>query len=122
MTVAECDDSLAGVDPDAHPERERRICRVQLVDRLEDAQSAPDGPLGVVLVRGRGAPDANDRVADELPDGSAESLDLPPELCVIRAETRENVLRIRSLRCGREADEVAKENADDLALLLGLRL
>ena len=42
--------------------------RAHGVDELE---RRADRPLGVVLVRGRRAPDGHDRVADELLDGAA---------------------------------------------------
>ena len=43
----------------------------EAADRVDELERGPDGPLGVVLARGRRAPDGHDRVADELLDGAA---------------------------------------------------
>ena len=72
----EGDDGLAGGDGRPHGELELFLL-VQLVDRVEDAESRADGALGVVLVRDRRAEDRHHRVADELLDRAAEALDLP---------------------------------------------
>ena len=108
---AEGDDRLAGVDADPHLERERRVCRVQLGDRLEDAEAGPDGTLGVVLVGDRRAEDGHHRVADELLDGAPEALDLLAQARVVGADAGTDVFGVGLLRGGREADEVAEQDA-----------
>ena len=49
--------------------------RAQAADRVDQLEGGPDGPLGVVLVGGRRAPDGHHRVADELLDRAAVALD-----------------------------------------------
>ena len=88
------------------------------LERLEDAQAGADGALGVVLVHGGHAEDADHGVADELLDGAAVGLD---HLAWRRREyspsTRVDVLGVGGLAHRREGDEVAEEGGDDLALL-----
>ena len=105
---ADGDDRLARVDPDAHLERERRVLRVQLGHRLQDAKAGPDGALRVVLVRDRRAEDGHHRVADELLHGAPVALDLLAEAREVRADAGADVLGVGLLRGGSEADEVAE--------------
>ena len=67
---AERDGGLAGQHPGAclDPGPETR-------DARRPARAPRDGPLGIVLVRHRRAPDRHDRVADELLDGAAIAAD-----------------------------------------------
>ena len=113
------DDGLAGVDADPHLEGERSVLVVQVLDRLEDAECGANGALGVVLVRDRRAEDGHHRVADELLDGAAVALDLLPQASVVGTDPRADVLRVGRIRGRREADEVAEQHRDDLALLVG---
>ena len=94
---------------------------VQLLDRLQDAEAGPDGPFGVVLVCHGRAEDGHDRVADELLDRAAVALDLLPQASVVGADAGADVLGVSRFRGGGEADEVAEEHGDDLALLLHRR-
>jgi hypothetical protein len=112
---------LARVDSDPHLERERGVCRVQLLDRLEQAKTGPHRPLGVVLVRDRRAEHRHHGVADELLDRAAEPLELLPQPPVIRPDPRPHVLGIDSVRSRREADQVAEQDGDDFPLLPGRR-
>ena len=80
---AELDDRLAAVDPDPHAQVEVGLCRIQIVDRLEHAQTGPNRPFGIVLVRHRGAEHRHHGVADELLDRAAEALDFRPNPGVI---------------------------------------
>ena len=91
---------------------------VQLLDCLQDAQAGADGALRVVLVRDRGAEDGHDRVADELLDRASVALDLLPQPGVVGADAGADVLGVGRFGGGGEADEVAEEDGDDLALLL----
>src|SRR4029453_9750960 len=70
------------------------------------------------LVGRRRAEDGHDGVPDELLDGAAIALDLLPQASVVGADAGADVLGISRFRSSREADEVAKEDGDDLALLL----
>ena len=80
------------------------------------ARHGADRALGVVLVRGRRAEERHHRVADELLDGAAVALELGADALVVRAEERLDVLGVELLGPLREADEVAEDDRDDLAL------
>ena len=67
-------------------------------------------------MRGRRAEQRHHRVADELLDGAAMALELGADALVVRAEERLDVLGIHRLGPGGEADEVAEDDRDDLAL------
>ena len=81
-------------------------------DGRDELEAGPHGPLGVVLLRDRGAPDRHDGVADELLDDAAVAADdRPGELEVAREELAD-LLGVALLREGREADEVAEQHRD----------
>ena len=105
---ADGDDRLARVDPDANLERERRVLRVQVGHRLQDAEAGPDGSLGVVLVGDGRAEDGHHRVADELLHGPPVALDLLAEAREVGADAGADVLGVGLFRGGSEADEVAE--------------
>jgi len=114
---------LPGVHADAHGQVQAWALLVQLGHGIEDAQGGTDAAFGVVLVRDRRAEDGHDGVADELLDRAAEALDLPAQSRVVRVQKVAHVLRVGALGTRGEADEVAEEDRDDLALLhLGRRL
>ena len=105
----ELNKGLAGRDPHAELET--------LLDReVADRERCAHGPLGVVLVRDGRAEQRHHRVADELLDRAAVALELGSNARVVRPEDRLHVLRVHRLRLRREADEVAEEDRDDLAL------
>ena len=106
---------LAGRDPDAHLEL------ALLGERLSDGERSANGSLGIVLVCDRRAEDRHDRVADELLDRPAEALELGAHARVVGLEQAPHVLGIHALGPRREADEVAEEARDDLALLARAR-
>ena len=70
----EAHQGLAGVDADAGLER-RAVGASHALQSLEKAQAGAHGALGVVLVHGGHAEDADHGVADELLDGAAVGLD-----------------------------------------------
>ena len=74
-----------------------RSSRLSSSGEVADRERRPDRALGVVLVRGRGAEERHDRVADELLDGAAVSLELGANALVVGAEERLDVLRIHRL-------------------------
>jgi len=112
---------LACVDRRAYGEPEPRLCLVQLLDRLEDAQPGAHGTLGIVLVGDGRAEGSHDGVADELLDRAPEVLDRLLHARVVGVEPRPDVLGIRAIGAGGETDEVDEEDRDDLALLLARR-
>ncbi len=105
----EPDERLAGGDADSQLES-------FLERELADRERRADGPLGIVLVRGRGAEQGHDRVSDELLDGAAVPLELGAHALVVGPQERLDVLRIHRFGTGGEADEVAENDRDDLAL------
>src|SRR5205823_5833698 len=58
---AEGDSGLAGEDAAAGLD-----ARTENADGVDELECRPNGTLGIVLLRDRGAPDRHDRVADEL--------------------------------------------------------
>ena len=104
---ADRDRGLAGQD--AGPGLDRRAEGAHRVDELE---AGPDGPLGVVLVRGGRAPDRHDRVADELLDRPAVALDDVAGELEVAAQELAGLLRVAALGERREADEVGEQDAD----------
>ncbi len=106
------DQHLAGGDAD--PGRQ-----VQLADGGQHPQGAAHGPLGVVLVGHRGAEHGHHAVADELVQGAAEPLDLGPQPGVVGAQQGADVLGVGLVGAGGEADQVAEQHGDDLALQPG---
>ncbi len=106
---------LSGRDPD--PDLELTLRR----ERVSDRKGRPNRSLGVVLVRDRRAEHGHDRVADVLLHGASEALELRAHAGVVRLQQPADVLWVHALRAGREADEVAEEAGDDLALLARCR-
>ncbi len=86
-------------------------------ERVADRERRAHRTLRVVLVRDRSTEHGHDRVADELLHGAAEALELGADARVVGLEQPPHVLRVHPLRAGGEADEVAEEAGDDLALL-----
>ena len=105
----ERDERLAGRDPDAKLEP-------VLEGEVADRERCPHGALGIVLVRDGSPEERHHRVPDELLDGAAVALELAADASVVRAQKRVDVLGIHRLRALREADEVAEDDRDDLAL------
>jgi hypothetical protein len=68
-------------------------------------------------VRYRSSEGSHDGIADELLDRAAEALDLLAQASVVGAKARTHVLRVLPLGLGREADEIAEEDGDDLPFL-----
>jgi hypothetical protein len=110
-------DSLARVDAHAHVQVEVGFGLVQLRDCLEDAQPRAHRSLAVVLVRHGSAERGHDRVTDEFLHRPSVALDLLPQASVVGTDARAHVLGVLPLRGGREADQVAEQDGDDLPLL-----
>jgi hypothetical protein len=114
-------DCLTRVDPNAYLQLEVRIDRIQLVDRVKDAQPGSHRTLCVILMRRRRAEDSHHRIADELLDRPAKPLDLRAQTPVIRDDTSPHIFRIPTVRSRGESHQIAKQNRDDLPLLERLR-
>ena len=84
---------------------------------IANRQRRPDCALRIVLMCHRSPEDRHHRVADELLDRAAEALEIRADARVIRRQQGPHVLRVELLRAGREADEIAEEDGDNLALL-----
>ena len=80
----ERDNGLAGVHRDAHVEVDRLDDLVQFGHRVAHRERGPHGALRVVLVGDRCAEHCHDRVADELLDYPAETLDLGADAREVR--------------------------------------
>ena len=115
--------SVTAASPVRTPARSREAGRTDLLaerrDGRDEVEAGADGPLGVVLVRDRRAPDGHHRVADELLDGAAVALDDAPRVLEVAGEELPHLLGVAGLREGREADEVGEEHRDEPPL--GLR-
>ena len=66
---------LAGDDADTHRQLRRTDLAAERADHLDELESGPHRPLGVVLARDGCAPDGHHCVADELLDGAAVAVD-----------------------------------------------
>ena len=94
-----------------------RIPLVELGDGLSDGQSSPHRPLGVVLVGDWSAEQRHYCVADEFLHRAAEPLQLGSEPLIVGGEQPSDVLDVQPLGAAGEADQVAEQHADPLALL-----
>ena len=97
--------AAAGLDPGAE--------RPHGVDQLE---GRADRALGVVLVRGRGAPDGHHGVADELLDRAAVAADDVGRELEVRDRSSRTASGSRPSDERREADEVREQDRDQAAL------
>jgi hypothetical protein len=115
--LSEADHRLPAVDPDPDRQTEPGVGLVELVDRVDDREGAPDRPLGVVLVGDRRPEHGHHGVADELLRGTALPLDLLQHPEVEEAELAPDILGVGVLRIGGEPDQVTEQDGDDLAFL-----
>src|SRR5262249_32747525 len=104
----ERDQRLAGGDADPHGE----------LELVADRERRTHGPLRIVLVRQRRSEQGQHRVARELLHRAPEALELGANALVVRPQQSIHVLGIERFGARREADEVAEEDRDDLALAL----
>jgi hypothetical protein len=113
----EQDHRLAGVDRHPDGQAQPGPGLVEPVDGLDHVEGRPHRPLGVVLVGGGHPEHPHHGVADELLDRAAEALDLTPGPVVVGAEAGLDLLGVGLVGLGGEPDQVAEQDADDLALL-----
>ena len=112
------DHHLARVDAYAQGESAAEVVRQPAPHRERGVQ----GPLDVVLVRRRDAERGHDRVAGELLDGAAGSLDLVRHRVVEAIEQRARALGVLRSAERRGADEVGEQRGGELALrAIGVR-
>jgi hypothetical protein len=88
-----------------------------VADPVTNRERRANGALRVVLVSRRCAEEGHHRVADELLDRAAATLELAAQARVIRLEHCAHVLGVELLGARGEADEVREEDRDDFALL-----
>ena len=105
--VSACDD-LTGVDADPGRDREPLEFAAHLDRR-------PDGPQSVVLVQVGHAEERHHRVAHELLDGAAVTLDHGAHGVEVLRHDRTQGFGIESLGTGRGPRHVAEQGGDDLA-------
>ena len=107
---------LAGQD--AGPELERLVAGLppEVADRVDEVEGRPHGPLGVVLLGDRRAPDGHDGVADELLDRAAVALDDLAAQVEVAGQELADLLGVGPVGARREADEVGEEDADQAPL------
>ncbi len=108
------------------PERDRSLARqhpgpggdarTQRAHRVHEIERCPDGSLGIVLTGDRRPPDRHDRVADELLDRAAVALDDVARQVEVARQELPGLLRVATLREGREADEVGEQDRYEAAL------
>ena len=101
----------AGHDPDPGLQLGRVLGAVG-GDGRDELEAGPHGPLGVVLLRDRGAPDRHDGVADELLDDAAVAGDDGPGELEVAGEELSYLLGVSLFGERREADEVAEQHRD----------
>jgi len=107
----ERDERLARGDADTHLEV------TLLGERIPDRERSANRSLGIVLVCDGRAEDGHHRVANELLDRPTEALELRAQARVVGLQQPPYVLGVHALGAAREADEVAEEAGDNLALL-----
>jgi class 3 adenylate cyclase len=104
----------------AHLQR-AAVAAGDVAHRLADRERGAHRPLGVVLVRQRGAEERHHGVADELLDRAPVALELGADTCPVRSLEGAHLFRIELLGAGGEADQVGEQDGQDLALLAGRR-
>ena len=94
--------TVTAASPVRTPARRRRLGDAELVrsagDGRDQIERGPDRSLGVVLVRGRRAPDGHHRVADELLHRAAVPLDEPRAGVEVARQELADLLRVAGLR------------------------
>ncbi len=92
------------------------IAGTQGPDRIDEVETGPDCPFGVVLVGGRRAPHCHHGIADELLDGAAVASDDVTGELEVAAKQLAGVLGVAAFGQSREANEIGEQDRDDPAL------
>jgi hypothetical protein len=114
---AQGDNRLARADPDAHGELEGSVGSVQVLDGLQDAQGRTHRPLRVVFMGDGCTEHGHDGITNELLHCPAQAFDLAPQVGVVGTKPSDHVLRVGSIRAGGEANQIAEQHGDNLALV-----
>jgi hypothetical protein len=110
---------LARHDPNPDGKLKLRGRLVQLGDGIEHPKRTPNRPLRVILMRARHPEHGHDAVANELVYGATQPFDLSAKPLMVRTQQGPHVLRVGLVGAGGEANQVAEQHRDDLALLHG---
>jgi hypothetical protein len=86
---------------------------------VADREGRPDGPLGVVLVRGGDAEHGHEPVTHDMRDRPAVLLDNPPHVVQAGPDEGVDLLGVQRGRERGEAGEVREQQRDQLALAAG---
>ena len=86
---------------------------------VADGEPGPDGPFGVVLVRGGDAEHGHEPVAHDVRDGPAVLLDDPTHGVQARPDEGVDLLGVQRGRERGEAGEVREQQRDQLPLAAG---
>ena len=97
-----CEEACPGVDP---------------ADLVDDLERCANRPLGVVFVGDRRPPDGHHRVADELLDDAAMTVDDLSGDREIATQEVADILGVQLFGHRREADEVDEEHRDETQLV-----
>ena len=107
---------LAGDDPPARAQVRDADLLSERADRLDQLQSRPDRPLGVVLARHGRSPDSHHRIPDELLQCAAVAVNDRAAGIEVAAEKFPHILRVARLRECRVADDVDEQHRDEAQL------
>ena len=83
---------------------------------IDELERGTDGPLGVVLVRDRRAPQGHHRVADELLDDPTVTLHHLAREIEVAGQQLTDVLGVAALGHRGEADQIGEQDRDEAAL------
>ena len=109
-------DGLPGDDPDPGRQPLELVGLAEGVDRVDELEAGPDGPLGVVLEGDRHPPDRHHGVADELLDRAAVPADDGAGVVEVARQQLAHDVGVERLGAGREAHQVAEDHRDDAEL------
>ena len=97
---------LAGQHPGT-----RRDAGSQRAHRVDEIERRSDGPLGIILAGDRRTPDGHDRIADELLDRPAVTLDDVARQVEVPRQELPGVLRVATISERRETHEVGEQRS-----------
>ena len=113
-------DHLAGVEPNSQLKRDPVVLRelvVQENERVSELGSGSKGAERVIFVRGRHTEDAHHRIADELLDRAAVTLEAPSRHLKVACHHATERLGVEPLTEHCRSGHVREKHSDDLARL-----